>query len=204
MNVKTPLFPLKAVLFPGGLISLKIFEKRYVDMVKNCLRYDRGFGIVASINSGQEPTFPFAKIGVLVKIIDTDVSQPGLFNIKCIATEKIAISAAKQEEDGLWLGDVKLLEPENEIPLPEDLINTKIYFEQLLKSLKKELKSESLLPFEKPYLLSSCNWLANRWCEILDIPLDQKQSMLELDSPLLRLDLINDILSNMNLLGKKL
>ncbi|NBO10148.1 MAG: peptidase S16 [Methylophilaceae bacterium] len=201
MNVKTPLFPLKVVLFPGGLIPLRIFEKRYVDMIRNCLRDDQGFGIVASINVGEENSFPFAKIGVRVKIIDTDVSQPGLFNIRCIAVEKISIISAKQQEDGLWIGDVHLLEPENEIPLPDDLINTKIYFEQLLASLKKELKNESLLPFEKPYLLNSCNWLANRWCEILDIPLDQKQKMLELDSPLLRLDLINDILSNEDPLG---
>jgi Lon protease-like protein len=115
-----------------------------------------------------------------------------------LAEEKIAIESAKQDEDGLWIGNVMVLDPENEIPLPDDLIATRIYFERLLESLKKESKDESLLPFEKPYQLDSCNWLANRWCEILDMPLDQKQRMLELDSPLLRLDLINDILSNKN------
>jgi len=198
MKSKIPLFPLKLVLFPGGVIPLKIFEKRYVDMVRNCLRNNEPFGIVASIKTNQENPLPFANIGVSVKIIDTDVSQPGLFNIKCLAQDKIAIESALQNEDGLWIGDVRVLDPENEIPLPDDLIATKIYFERLLDSLKKESNNESQLPFEEPYQLDSTNWLANRWCEILDMPLDQKQRMLELDSPLLRLDLINDMLSNKN------
>lgn len=198
MKSKIPLFPLKIVLFPGGVIPLRVFEKRYVDMVRKCLRDNEPFGIVALVKTNEDNPLPFANIGVLVKIIDTDVSQPGLFNIKCLAEEKIAIESAKQDEDGLWIGNVMVLDPENEIPLPDDLIATRIYFERLLDSLKKESKDESLLPFEKPYQIDSCNWLANRWCEILDMPLDQKQRMLELDSPLLRLDLINDILSNKN------
>ena len=198
MKLKIPLFPLKIVLFPGGVLPLRIFEKRYVDMVRKCLRDNQGFGIVASLKSNQEDSFPFANIGVRVKIIETDVSQPGLFDIRCLADQKIAVESAIQQEDGLWVGDVKLLDPENGIPLPSDLISTKIYFERLLDSLKKDLESESELPFEKPYDLDSCNWLANRWCEILDMPLEEKQMMLELDSPLLRLDLVNDILSNKN------
>ena len=198
MKSKIPLFPLKIVLFPGGVIPLRVFEKRYVDMVRKCLRDNEPFGIVTLVKTNEDNPLPFANIGVLVKIIDTDVSQPGLFNIKCLAEEKIAIESAKQDEDGLWIGNVMVLDPENEIPLPDDLIATRIYFERLLESLKKESKDESLLPFEKPYQLDSCNWLANRWCEILDMPLEQKQRMLELDSPLLRLDLINDILSNKN------
>ena len=196
MNLEIPIFPLKTVLFPGGVISLKIFEKRYLDMVRNCLRYNQGFVIVSLTNTLQESSLPFAKIGVLVKIIDTDVSQPGLFNIRCLATEKIAIDSAKQADDGLWLGKVNLLEPENEIPLPDDLVTSRIYLERLLDSLKKELKNENLIPFEKPYQLDSCNWIANRWCEILEMSLEEKQRLLELDSPLLRLDIVNDIISN--------
>lgn len=194
MSLSIPLFPLKIVLFPGGALPLKIFEKRYVDMVRKCLRENQGFGIVASLKNTQEKDFPFASIGVLVNIIETEIPQPGLFNIRCLATDKISVQSAQQNKDGLWIGEVDLLPQENEIPLPNDLASTKVYFERLIESLKKDLKNEAMIPFEKPYLLDSCIWLANRWCEILDMPLDQKQRMLELDSPLLRLELVNDIL----------
>jgi uncharacterized protein len=190
------LFPLQLVLFPGGLLPLKIFEKRYVDMVRACLRENKAFGIVSICGSNDSSIYPFSMLGTLVEIIDTDVSQPGLFNIKCVGTQKFKINAASQQTDGLWIGDVELLEPETDLAVPSDLTPAKVYFEQLLTSLAHEEIPENEMPFSRPFKLDSCVWLSSRWCEILDMPLLEKQRMLALDDALLRLTLINDMLTN--------
>ncbi len=201
MTITLPLFPLKLVLFPGGVLPLSIFEKRYVDMVRNCLRNNNGFGIVADLTdfSGSSysghSSLPFAEVGVMVEITDTNVTQPGLFDLRCLATQKIMVQSASQQDDGLWLGQVVLLPSEPDIPLPHNIVAPKVYFEQLTKSLEEEAHLEELSPFQIPYQLESGTWLANRWSEILSIPLDEKQSLLELDSPLTRLTLINEMLT---------
>lgn len=198
MNTTIPLFPLGLVLFPGGALPLKIFEKRYVDMVRDCLRNETGFGIVASIASPENAMLPFADIGVSVKITQADVSEPGLFHIRCLAQDKFKVIAAKQQADGLWLGEIEILEKENDMPIPDDLFSSRLYFEQLIDSLQQQIEDEYFMPFDKPYQLNSCLWLANRWCEILNLPLQQKQNMLALDSPLIRLELVHDMLTKRN------
>jgi Lon protease-like protein len=177
-STKIALFPLQLVLFPGGLLPLKIFEKRYVDMVRSCLREKRKFGIVSVYEENNHSDYPFSTIGTLVEIIDTDVSQPGLFNIRCVGIQKFKIMSAYQEND-----------------VPLDLAPTKVYFEQLIDSLKREYVKIDEMPFISPYELDSCVWLSSRWCEILDFPLIEKQRMLALDDALLRLTLINDMLT---------
>jgi Lon protease-like protein len=132
---------------------------------------------------------------VLVEITDTNVTQPGLFDLRCLAKQKIMVQSASQQEDGLWLGQVKLLASEADIPLPKDIIAPKVYFEHLTKSLDEEAHTEEPSPFQTPHQLDNGTWLANRWSEILSIPLDEKQSLLVLDSPLTRLTLINEMLT---------
>lgn len=194
-----PLFPLKLVLFPQGLLPLKIFEKRYVDMVRNCLRNQQGFGIVSVCDDhDQTAPLPFSSVGVLVEIIETNIPQPGLFSLKCLGKQKFHIQSAVQQKDLLWMGKVEMLPIEVDTPLPDDLIASKTYFEQLIHSLEEEKIDANAMPFHSPYALNDCAWLANRWCEILDMPLIQKQRMLELDSPLIRLELINDMLTKNN------
>jgi Lon protease-like protein len=90
---------------------------------------------------------------------------------------------------------VTLLPSEADIPLPKDIIAPKVYFEQLTKSLDEEAHTEASSPFQTPHQLDNGTWLANRWSEILSIPLDEKQSLLVLDSPLTRLTLINEMLT---------
>jgi Lon protease-like protein len=192
---KIALFPLPLVLFPGGLLPLKIFEKRYVDMVRTCLREKAVFGIVSVCKKNNDSFYPFSMVGTLVEMIDTDVSQPGIFNIKCLGIQKFKTKNATQQADGLWVGDVELISPENELEVPEDLAPTKVYFEQLLSSLAGEDVQANDMPFQMPFRLESCVWLSSRWCEILDMPLIEKQRMLELDDALLRLTLINDMLT---------
>jgi Lon protease-like protein len=109
--------------------------------------------------------------------------------------KKFKIAAVKQQADGLWLGEVEFFNAEPTIEVPKDLISAQKSFERLIESFKQQGLTEQDLPFIRPYQLDDCAWLANRWSELLSLPLIQKQRLLDLESPLIRLELINDILN---------
>lgn len=198
-----PLFPLNVVIFPEGLLPLRIFEPRYLEMVKACLRDKAEFGVVAVYpeiatrvdDLSQQPTLPFAKIGTSFGIIDADVTEDGLMNIRCLGQQKFKINSAVQRKDGLWIGEVEDMMDEAIMTIPEDLVTTRLHLQRLIDAIVAQGIQESDMPFVKPYKLDDCAWVANRWCEMINIPLLQKQRMLELDSPLLRLELVQDILT---------
>ncbi|QVL46376.1 MAG: LON peptidase substrate-binding domain-containing protein [Methylophilaceae bacterium] len=189
-----PIFPLNLVLFPGGLLPLHIFEQRYVDMVSACLRNNTDFGIVSAMHD-DHTQWPFARIGTSVEISDIDVPSPGLFDIKCIGLKKFKLATVKQQADGLWVGEVEFFNAEPTIKVPKDLMSAQESFERLIESFKQQGLTEQDLPFVRPYQFNDCAWLANRWSELLSLPLIQKQRLLDLESPLIRLELINDILN---------
>lgn len=192
-----PLFPLNLVMHPEGLLPLRIFEMRYLDMVRGCLRNQSSFGLVAVIAdafSELNTGLPFAQVGTSFKIIDADVTEPGLMNIRCLGQKRFRVKSALQQDDGLWLSEVEDIENDAVMAIPEDLKMTQEYMQQLIESLSEQDIAEEHLPFIKPFKVNDCTWVANRWCEILSIPLIQKQRMLELDSPLVRLELVQDLL----------
>lgn len=193
MNTKTlPLFPLDVVIFPQGLLPLRIFEARYLDMVKSSYRNNSEFGVVAAIE-GAGYNFPFCEVGTVVRIVDFDVPEIGLINIRCYAQQRFRVQSAGQQEDGLWVGDVTMIENDIAISLPDDLARTADSLHQLINALLKQGFSEDTLPIAQPYLFDDCAWVANRWIELLNLPLEQKQRFLELDSPLVRLELVQDM-----------
>jgi len=198
-----PLFPLNTVIFPEGILSLKVFETRYLDMIRKCLSNKTSFGLVAlypdnhvnlSLNVDFKSDYPFAKIGTSFNIIEADVSCLGLINIKSIGKERFKIISAAQAKDGLWIAEVENLPTEYKMDVPDDLSSTQTHLKHIIESLGDHDISELELPIAKPFHLNDCAWVANRWCEILNMPLIQKQRMLELDSPLVRLELIQDML----------
>ena len=194
------LFPLNVVIFPEGLLPLRIFEMRYLDMVRNCLRNHTPFGVVAVLNDApstrQDTRLPFALVGTSVNIIDADAPQTGLMMIRCLGQQRFQVKSARQQRDGLWIGEVEKIKNDVSMTIPDDLIATAGNLHQLIHSLGKQGVPEIDLPILKPYQFDDCGWVANRWCELLNIPLRQKQRMLELDSPLVRLELINDMFHN--------
>lgn len=193
MSSKTiPLFPLNVVIFPQGLLPLRIFEARYLDMVKIAYKAQSEFGVVATFTDAH-PHFPFCEVGTAVHIVDFDVPEVGLINIRCCATERFRILSVHQQKDGLWLGEVTAIENDIAINLPDDLVKTADSLRQLINALLKQGFTEETLPIAKPYLFDDCAWVANRWIELLNLPLEQKQRFLELDSPLVRLELIQDM-----------
>ena len=190
----TPLFPLQAVLFPGGLLRLKVFEARYLDLVTDCLRERRPFGVVA-LRSGSEAgktrrKVEFEAIGTLAELIDVDSEQPNILQVRCRGTQRFSLSSPTQRDDGLWLADTT--------PWPDDdtLAPTPALTETVrgLASAIAALKSSNAPPFLEPYRFDDAAWVGNRWCEILPIPQAAKQKLMELTDPMVRLQLVDDFL----------
>lgn len=192
-----PLFPLPLVVCPGGQLPLRIFEARYLDMVKNCLKHRTGFAVVAALPeslTNAEDHFPFANVGTLVQITEADVTTVGLMMIQCIGQHRVKVHAFQQQADGLLVGEVSDIANDSAYPIPDDLKITSVSLERLLISLPKQGVQLSDIPVLEPYQFDDAAWVANRWLELLDLPLLQKQRLMQLDSPILRLEMIHDIL----------
>ncbi|MBS0449484.1 MAG: LON peptidase substrate-binding domain-containing protein [Proteobacteria bacterium] len=196
------LFPLQAVLFPGGLLGLKIFEARYLDLIGTCLREQRTFGVVA-LRSGSDvhrpdrPAVEFEPIGVHAELIDVDSEQTGILRIRCRGTRRFEVEASRQQADGLWLGDVLDL-PDDPVLPPADAQAGCV---RGLTEAIAGLAARDLRPFLEPYRYDDAGWVANRWCELLPIPQAAKQKLMALPDPLLRLQLVDDYLRSQGVVG---
>lgn len=197
-----PLFPLGTVLFPDGVIALKIFEVRYLDMIKQCLREKTEFGVLSVIKnsdlSEEDVSLSFSNIGTLAQIEDFDPIQPALYMTKSFGTQRFKLISSKQEVNGLWIGQVELLANDPLIPIPQE--HQKVV--KLLDEIISVIKSENLLgdaPFKKPYKVDDCGWVSNRLAELLPLSLAQKNHLLAQTNPRIRLDLITEIIEDDNL-----
>ena len=192
-----PLFPLNVVVCPDGAMPLKIFESRYLDMVRNCLRNKTSFAVVTILPEGETDlagNFPFANIGTLVNIADADVTTVGLMMIRCVGQHRVKVHSFTQQANGLVIGDVSTILNDESIPVPEDLNALVNVLKQFLQTLVDQDFPPANLPIVEPYQFENAAWVSNRWVELLNLPLLQKQRLMQMDSPILRLELIQDIL----------
>lgn len=192
-----PLFPLDVVICPEGFIPLQIFEARYLDMVRRCLRNHSRFAIVAMLFEGEtdpEGYFPFANIGTSVEIVDADVATVGLMMIRCVGQNRVKINSYFQQADGLIIGEVEDVPNDRPMDIPDDLLFSSRVLKQLLDSWNEQNIPIEQKPVLEPYCFTEASWVANRWLELLDLPLLEKQRLMQLDSSILRLELVQDIL----------
>jgi len=194
-----PLFPLGAVLFPGGVLPLRIFEVRYLDMIGRCHKAGAPFGIVL-LTQGQEVRQPgsteaFSSVGTLATISHLETPRAGLMMIRASGTQRFRITASDQLRHGLWVADVERLAPDMAVSIPEDLQFTSSALTKVIQSLREKSASPATVPMQGPLRLDDCGWVANRWCELLPLPVALKQRLMELDNPLVRLELVSDVLA---------
>lgn len=198
MNSYTlPLFPLDIVACPGGLVSLRIFEGRYLEMVRNCVNNKSSFAIVAIMPEGEtdpEGIFPFADVGTLMEIKGVDDIRSEPMMILCEGHHRVKVKSFDQQRDGLFVGVLSDIDNDISINMPEDLLITSTNLKRHLTSLPSENFLLTGILIAEPCKFDDASWVSNRWLELLDIPLVQKQLLMELDSPILRLELIQDIL----------
>ena len=209
-----PLFPLQTVLFPGGWLPLRIFEVRYLDMIGRCHKAGAPFGVVC-LSEGSEvrridPAAPphgdafarevFHPVGTLARIEALERPQPGLMMIQCRGQQRFQVKRSSQLSHGLWVADVQLDEPEATVPVPEHLVNARDALQRLLQNLQeRESQGPEQLPLQPPYKWDDSGWVANRWAELLPAPVELKQRLMALDNPLLRLELVSDLLERLGL-----
>jgi Lon protease-like protein len=194
-----PLFPLSTVLFPDGLLSLRIFEVRYLDMIAKCRKAGAPFGVV-SLTQGNEVRTPgnqesFSQVGTLATIHDFEQPQAGLMLVRATGAQRFRITSSDQLKHGLWVADVAGMAPDLAVPIPEDLQPTSDALNRLIQSLQLKAEQPGPMPLLPPFKLDDCGWVANRWCELLPLPVGLKQRLMELDNPLVRLELVSDVLT---------
>jgi Lon protease-like protein len=191
-----PLFPLRTVLFPGGLLSLKVFEARYLDLVGTCLRESRPFGVIALRHGNEvriepdEHKVALEGTGTLAELIDVDSASAGILQVRCRGTHRFGRGDTSQRADGLWLADATLIEDDEEM-LPDARYTGTV---RGLANAIAMLKQRGADPFLEPHLFDQAGWVANRWCEILPISLAAKQKLMELPDPQMRLQLVDEFL----------
>jgi len=195
------IFPLSTILFPGGVLPLRVFETRYMDMVRECMKHDRPFG-VCQISRGHDTGLPaeHEPIGCLARITQWDMEQLGLLQLRVCGVRRFVILERYVEKSALIRANVALLDDDPEVPVPPDLHCCRDLVKRLVAQLEEEEPRKDHRLVASPYCYESASWIANRLCEFLPIPPKAKQKLMELDEPLTRLYLVKQFLEKENIL----
>lgn len=179
-----PIFPLQAVLFPGGALPLRVFEQRYMSLVRECLQNERPFGICL-IAEGSEvgaPAVPH-KVGVAARIVAWDMAQLGVLSITVRGEERFRILEAEADREGLIHARIEPVAPDRLLPVPLPLRA----LVPLLQAMAADAGAERLPP---PHRFDDAAWVGYRFSELLPIPPAARQKLLELDDPVSRLEIV--------------
>lgn len=206
--MRLPLFPLSTVLFPGGVLPLRIFEARYMDMARDCLRDELSFGVCMITDpkaSEASRTANVAEVGCSAVISAWDMRQLGLLHVRAVGQRRFRVRQSHTEANGLKVADIDWIDEDTDAPIaPEhapcvDLLRR--VFDDL-RAQVAERRRESVddddvlarLPFEEPLQMDSSSWVSNRLCEVLPVPLKAKQKLMELGDGRARLEIVNTYL----------
>jgi len=192
-----PLFPLNAVLFPSGRMSLRIFEPRYLDLVSSCLKSDSGFGLVhlqqgAEVNTVSSTVETrFEKTGTYAKIIDFDDLGDGKLSTTIEGKSKFRITSSWQEKNGLYKAEIDWVEEEEAVPLLENFSELTLLLNQLMQHQQlRQLKFE-----DEANDVSQLSFLLSQY---LPIDSSTQYKYLLLEDPVERIDLILDFLEDVS------
>ncbi len=197
-TMSLPLFPLHTVLFPGGLLPLKVFEQRYVEMTKACMKGDRPFGVCLIVKgeevAGKERAAPeIATVGTLARISDWDVPQVGILHLATVGEQRFVVRSQAVQPNGLVVGEITLLDPEPAGTLPEEMRP----LAQLLELMATRVGPRNF-PAEPRY--DDASWVGYRLAELLPLPLSIKQGMLEINDAQVRLQALSKFLKQQGLI----
>lgn len=180
-TVQLPLFPLSSVVLPGGLLPLRLFEPRYLDMVSDCMKQDSGFG-VCLIREGAEAgeaALPYGT-GTEVSIVDWDRQPDGLLGITVRGERKIQVHEMEVQANQLIVAEASPLLPEPAEPVPDEC-------QMLVEILRQSLNQlDALIHYDDPQW-DDASWVGSRLTELLPLPPRVRQYLVELDNPTARL-----------------
>lgn len=191
--MEIPLFPLHTVLFPQGLLPLRIFEPRYVDMVSDCLRSAGPFG-VCLILEGKEvgEAARVQPVGTLARIVDWAQLPDGLLGITVEGGQRFRVLDSRVQPDHLRVGHIEILPDIPEAALSPEYASLAELLSRILDELGEPYAS-------MPRALDRADWVGGRLSELLPLSLEVKQRLLEMDDPHQRLSLLRQGMLDMDL-----
>ena len=189
-----PLLPLSAVLFPGGVLTLKVFEQRYLDMAADCMKNGTPFGVclIASGKELGEAAIPH-KIGTLAHIDTGDMQQLGILMLNVRGGRRFRIISQTIQSDGLLRAQVELIDDPARLEVP-------LAQQALLPLLKKVVGDLGPEKIPEPHSFDDAAWVGYRLTEIVPVQPLAKQKLLELNDPVSRLEILFTYLSQRKLL----
>lgn len=192
-SYQVPIFPLHTVLFPGGILPLRVFEPRYTDMISNCLRNGSSFG-VCLISDGSEvggmaTTYD---VGTMANIIDWHTRHDGLLGITVLGMERFSVEKTTQQANRLMLAEIETITQEQTSSIPPE-------FYPLVDMCRQIIEQVAYRYHERPKHFDDAAWVGYRLAELLPIKLSQKQYFLQLTDPIVRLERLFSLLQKLNL-----
>lgn len=194
-----PLFPLNSLVFPKGRVSLQIFESRYVDMIRKCLREDSGFGVIL-IETGSEIAHPgmrlnIHRVGTYCRIVDWNQLPNGLLGITAEGFGTFEVVDCWREPSELCIGEVSFRAEDSVDADPVDVGEAFTDYVELLQTLARHPAVESLKLDVQYDNLREISW---RLSELLPVTNRQKQTLLEIEDPLVRLEQVELYIGSAN------
>jgi Lon protease-like protein len=189
-----PIFPLGTVLYPGGVLPLRIFEVRYVEMAKACLKDGCAFG-VCLIREGTEVGAPAVPepVGCLARIADCDVEQLGVLKVRAEGLERFRIVSTEVNREGLVVGRIEDLHAEAGVHDAPGLAECAGFLRKVIGAIGPDR-------FAEPYRFDDASWVGFRVAEVLPLRMDVKQKLLELTDATLRLGILHKFLQQQKLI----
>jgi Lon protease-like protein len=189
-----PIFPLGTVLFPGSVLPLKIFEVRYMDMARACLRDSTPFG-VCLIREGSEVGAPAVPepVGCAARIAECDVEELGILKVRAEGLERFRIVSTEVNRQGLIMGEVEDIDAEEPEPGAPGLAECAEFLRKAIAGIGEER-------FAQPFRFEDASWAGFRLAEILPLRIDVKQKLLELTDPAMRLAVLHKFLQQQSLI----
>lgn len=201
MSGELAIFPLDTVLFPEGVLTLRVFEARYLDLVSECLAADTPFG-VCLITEGAEtdPGAMHEQVGCTARIVDFDAEESGLLNVRALGGQRFQILGSRLRKDGLIRAEIEMIDPDEEVRIPEKHADCETLVRRLVDDLVARETNPMRRVIAEPYRFESTSWVGNRICEFLPIAPRARQKLMELDDAVTRLSLIHQYLQQHQIL----
>lgn len=177
-----PLFTLSAVLFPGGPLALRIFEQRYLDLVRDCARRSSGFGVCLILQGREagEPAVP-AAVGTLARITDFYTLPDGLLGISAEGCERFHVTSTRVRDNGLVHGEVRFWPDEPVVPVPPEHGLLATFLERLIERAGGPFANADRKCYD------NASWVGFRLAEVLPLEPPERQQLLQMTDPLERL-----------------
>jgi len=188
-NIDIPLFPLQTVLFPDGYLKLRIFEQRYIDMVRECSLGNSHFGVclIGNHEDGNRPA-NHMRVGTTAEICDFSTLEDGLLGITALGRRKFIVRKTRMRDNGLLMAEVDTLDEPDAVEVPDEYALLAMIAGRFMEQLGHRY------PTFQPAQLQDAGWVGYRLAELLPLDNREKQALLQISDPLERLQILVEAL----------